>query len=104
MFFSGCLHGDEQVGPTAVVETAKLMVYAAMCQADPAAKVRKSRFRPYSVAVFASVVPLLVQLTWISEGKTVDARKDQLLCHSAIYKGRLQHRPNKVFMGRAARL
>lgn len=45
VFFSGCLHGDEQVGPTAVVETAKLMVYAAMCQADPAAKVRNPRFR-----------------------------------------------------------
>lgn len=39
VFFSGCLHGDEQVGPTAVMETAKLMVYAAMCHADSTAKV-----------------------------------------------------------------
>lgn len=40
VFFSGCLHGDEQVGPTAVVEAAKLMVYAAVCLEDSTAKVR----------------------------------------------------------------
>lgn len=39
VFFSGCLHGDEQVGPTAVMEAAKLMVYAAVCDADSAAEV-----------------------------------------------------------------
>ncbi|CAN0293967.1 unnamed protein product, partial [Ectocarpus fasciculatus] len=42
VFFSGCLHGDEQVGPTAVVEVAKLMVYAAVCHADSTAKVGAS--------------------------------------------------------------
>ncbi|CAM9333225.1 unnamed protein product [Ectocarpus sp. 4 AP-2014] len=38
VFFSGCLHGDEQVGPTAVVEMAKLMVFAAVCHVDSTAK------------------------------------------------------------------
>lgn len=42
VFFSGCLHGDEQVGPTAVLETAKLMVYAAVCQADATSKVQNT--------------------------------------------------------------
>lgn len=40
VFLSGCLHGDEQVGPTAVMEAAKLMVYAAVCDADSSAEVR----------------------------------------------------------------
>ncbi|CAM9561745.1 unnamed protein product, partial [Hapterophycus canaliculatus] len=38
VFFSGCLHGDEQVGPTAVVEAARLMIFAAVCHADANAK------------------------------------------------------------------
>ncbi|CAN0079464.1 unnamed protein product [Ascophyllum nodosum] len=38
VFLSGCLHGDEQVGPNAVLEAAKIMVYAAVCQADGSAK------------------------------------------------------------------
>lgn len=57
VFFSGCLHGDEQVGPTTVVETAKLMVYGAMCQADPAAKVTQypPPLRPCTIKTTAMV-------------------------------------------------
>ena len=43
VFLSGCLHGDEQVGPNAVLEAAKIMVYAAVCQADGSAKARLGR-------------------------------------------------------------
>ncbi|CAM9916764.1 unnamed protein product [Scytosiphon promiscuus] len=38
VFLSGCLHGDEQVGPTAVMEAAELMIYGAVCHADASAK------------------------------------------------------------------
>lgn len=34
VFFSGCLHGNERVGPTAVIEAAWLLVKAAKCVAD----------------------------------------------------------------------
>lgn len=56
VFFSGCLHGDEQVGPTAVVEAAKLMVYGAVCDADPAAEVRLRLFFFCSVTGVGFVV------------------------------------------------
>ena len=35
VFLSGALHGNERVGPTAVVETAKLLLEAASCEALP---------------------------------------------------------------------
>jgi hypothetical protein len=35
VFLSGALHGDERVGPTAVVETASLLAYAASCESSP---------------------------------------------------------------------
>lgn len=34
VFFSGCLHGNERVGPSAVLEAAILMVTAAVCHTD----------------------------------------------------------------------
>mmetsp|Transcript_24976 Transcript_24976/g.29433 ORF Transcript_24976/g.29433 Transcript_24976/m.29433 type:complete len:742 (+) Transcript_24976:134-2359(+) len=35
VFLSGALHGNERVGPTAVVETANLLLEAASCEAKP---------------------------------------------------------------------
>jgi predicted deacylase len=37
VFLSGALHGDERVGPTAVVETAGLLARAAACESNPTA-------------------------------------------------------------------
>lgn len=35
LLLSGCLHGDERIGPTVVMETASLMLQAAACEALP---------------------------------------------------------------------
>lgn len=40
VFFSGALHGNERVGPTAVMEAAKLMVFGAKCYLDSSAEAR----------------------------------------------------------------
>jgi len=38
VLLSGALHGDERVGPTAVVETASLLLFAAACERKPASR------------------------------------------------------------------
>jgi hypothetical protein len=35
VFWSGCLHGNERVGPTAVIEAAALLLESATCEAKP---------------------------------------------------------------------
>ena len=42
VFFSGALHGDERVGPTVTVETAKLLLRAASCESNPTAACQNS--------------------------------------------------------------
>ncbi len=37
VFWSGCLHGDERVGPTSVMEAANLLLESAYCEALPQA-------------------------------------------------------------------
>jgi Zinc carboxypeptidase len=42
VLLSGALHGDERVGPTTVVETARLLVLAAFCEAQPTDTCKKN--------------------------------------------------------------
>mmetsp|Transcript_15576 Transcript_15576/g.38852 ORF Transcript_15576/g.38852 Transcript_15576/m.38852 type:complete len:831 (+) Transcript_15576:198-2690(+) len=42
VFWSGCLHGNERVGPTSVMEAATLLLEAAMCESLPRASKRQS--------------------------------------------------------------
>lgn len=42
VFWSGCLHGNERVGPTAVMEAANLLLQAASCEAMPRVSKNKS--------------------------------------------------------------
>lgn len=49
VFFSGCLHGNEQVGPTAIMEAARLMVLSAVCHADSRAKASQILFLQQTV-------------------------------------------------------
>lgn len=41
VFWSGCLHGNERVGPTSVMEAASLLLEAASCEALPRYNARK---------------------------------------------------------------
>ena len=48
VFWSGCLHGNERVGPTSVMEASVLLLEAARCEALPSQPKPKSKPKPQS--------------------------------------------------------
>lgn len=44
VFWSGCLHGNERVGPSSVMEAASLLLESALCESLPRSKTSSSSF------------------------------------------------------------
>jgi len=72
VFLSGALHGDERIGPTAVIELAELLIDAAACEAMPGSQ-------PINIDESLSDEEITgIQLDWISRERDALSCRDEL--------------------------